>query len=932
LPAGPAGDPLRKLERVLLDRSREQATILDMLNRVRAGRGCGVCLRGEAGIGKSALLEVAAEHATGMLVLTTEGVPPESDLAYATLHRLLLPVAGRLGRLPPPQARALDVAFGRSDGPAPDRFLVALATLSLLSESAADRPVLCVVDDAQWADHASLDALSFTVRRLENEPIGVLLAMRTGKGGPPHLEGTLDVTLAGLGRDAAAKLLAKHDRGRLTQAQRRQILAVASGNPLALQELPEAALRAGTLDEPLPLTARLRDAFLDRARQHGEHAQRLLLLLATDGSGRPETIHEAAAHFGISAETEDISRLGDLIRFDGTRVQFHHPLMRAAIYQAAPASERMAAHRALATALQGDDTEFHRYAWHLGQASRRRNEAAAHELERSASQAVRRGGQAAGAAALVRAAELSVSDEERSRRLVDAAMAYWHGGDLTRARNLLRQAEALDELPDVAQFGRAELRAMLESTVGHPADALDVLRPVIPHALRRDVRRALPLLMLYGELGYRTNEPDVWAQIAEWLEPVLLDGDSPDDALLRLQRGSIRVRAGKDPQLRPGDLEAIAEHPDPIKLTRAAGMSWALGEHDLRGRLLRKAVRQARAIGAAGTLAWSLEFLVLDELANGRFSIAEAFAEEGFRLATETGQLNTACRHRTMLARLAVLQGQEAEARKLADEVLAEASRRRLADSAAYAHLSLGHLELVAGNNDEAVRHYEAMQPSGSSAMQSGLAMHSVPELIEALARADQRGQASEYLRQLEQWTTRTSSPLLQALTARCRALLASGSEAEREFRQALKVLADADAEAPMELARTELLFGEHLRRARRRTDAQPHLRAALEAFHRLGASSWADRARGELRAAGGSDPRHHPTMMAKLTPQERRIALAVSEGATNREVAAQLFLSPRTVDYHLRKIFQKAGISSRTELVRLALAGRDPSVRGPHH
>ncbi|NEE02519.1 helix-turn-helix transcriptional regulator [Phytoactinopolyspora halotolerans] len=907
---------------MLLGRSHEQALVRELLDKVRAGRGGGMCVTGEAGIGKSALLRDAADHAVGMQVLTTDGVPPESDLGYATLHRLLLPVAGRLDKLPPHQARALGVALGRSDGPAPDRFLVALATLSLLSEAAVDSPVLCLVDDAQWADKASLSALSFTVRRLQNEPIGVLLAMRSGEGDHQDFQGAVELPLAGLDLDAAAELLAEHDRGRLTQAQRRKILAVANGNPLALQELPHAVRQVG-LNEPIPLTARLRDAFLARARQHDEHAQRLLLLLAADGSGHLETISAAAEQLGIRANDATISQLSDLVHYDAAHIRFHHPLMRAAIYHAAPASERIAVHRALAMALRDHQSELHRYAWHLGQAAHGRNEAAARELERSASQAVQRGGQAASAAALARAAELSESDQERGRRLLDAAVAYWHGGDIAQARELLSQAEELDELPDVAQFGRAELRALLESSVGFPADALDVLRPVIPHALRRDVRCALPLLLLYGEVGYRTNSPDVWAQIGEWLDSVDLGGNSAEDALLRLLRASIHARTAQDPYLRPGDLEAIVDLSDPIKLTRAAGMSWALGEHGLRGRLLRKAVKRARAVGAAGTLAWSLEFVVLDELANGRFTIAEAFAEEGFRLATETGQENTACRHRTMLAWLGVLQGQDT-ARKLAEDVLAEASRRRLADSLGYAHLSLGHLELVGGNNNEAVRHYETMQSRGLSPVQSGLAMHSVPELIEALARSDQTERASEYLQRFEDWTMRISSPFLQAMTARCRALVASGVDVDGEFEHALRMM--DESATPFELARTELLFGEHLRRERRRAEAQTHLKAALDTFRRLGASSWADRARNELRAAGGSGPRRRPSLMATLTPQERRIALAVSEGSTNREVAAQLFLSPRTVDYHLRKIFQKTGISSRTELVRLALTDHDQS------
>jgi DNA-binding CsgD family transcriptional regulator len=385
---------------------------------------------------------------------------------------------------------------------------------------------------------------------------------------------------------------------------------------------------------------------------------------------------------------------------------------------------------------------------------------------------------------------------------------------------------------------------------------------------------------------------------------------------------------GKAPGVRSGDLAAIEQLTDPVDLTRAAGLTWAVGAYDLGRRLRNRAVRRARAIGAAGTLAWSLEHLVFDALTRGRFGTAEAYAEEGQRLAVETGQPNTACRLLSLRAWLAALQGRADEARAWAEEVLAEATARELAECSAYAHHSLGHVALVAGAYGEAVSHFDATDPRHGPS--SGPALHSVAELVEALVRADERDRAAEEAERFAGWARRAASPELAALSARCDALLAAGDNGaetdadpgDHHFQRSLELHATTDT--PMEQARTALLYGQHLRRIRRRSEAQSELRPALTTFRRIGAEAWATHAQEELRAAGGVSSSDPPAALAALTPQERRIALAVSEGATNREVAAQLFLSPRTVDYHLRKIFQRVGIRSRSELMRLVLTDSD--------
>ncbi|WP_433436520.1 AAA family ATPase [Nonomuraea sp. CA-141351] len=899
----------------MLGRDDELRLLESLLMHASQGRGGGVILQGEPGIGKSALLSCAEERAVGFRVLRAVGAEPESDLAYATLHQLLLPVLGQVDGLPGPQAQALDVLFGRIHGAPPDPFLVALSTLSVLSLLAGDRPVLCVVDDAHWADQPTLKTLAFVARRLTDEPAVLLLAARADEGHGADLPDLRRVPLMGLDRESAKSLLTER---RMTGSEQNRLLAVTGGNPLALIELAGQPLPPEGTPEPPALHDELRRSFLAKVQARHAESLPLLQLIAAGGSGSLDGFERAAALLRVDSGPLHRAELDELLSYDGTQLAFRHPLIRSAIYHSAPADRRAAIHRALAAAFDGP-TDQHRRAWHLGQAAVGPDERTAEQLERSAEQVAERGGPAAAMAALSRAAELTADGRRRGRRLWTAAHAALHGGFTARAMELLDRAEREPNLDEADRIPLAVMRAIVAEFAGSPEDALSLIRPWIPRVLRLDRRRFAPTVAMYADLGTRTRRSGVWADLAGWLQGIPLEPDDPEDAVLLLLRHASQARTGQDLAIARWDGAALDALTDPILMTMAGAVARGLGDHELGRRLYRDAGQLARVGGSLGALAWNLEYQAADELAHGRLGLAEAQAEEGYQFAVEVGQPSTACRNRGLLALCAAMRGRP-DAAELAAGVLAEATERRLPDAMVYAWRALGLIELAAGRYHEAIRHLTAVGDWDVSAP-ADLVMGIVPDLVEALVRAGEQDRAAAASARYEQWSRHTTSPEQAALAARCRALLSTGGAADGHFEQSLRLHTRSDS--ALEHARTQLLLGEQLRRGRRRSQAQQHLRAAAETFRSLGTLAWEDRVLGELRAAGESARPHHTGALSTLTPQELRITLAVGEGLTNREIAARLFLSPRTVDYHLRKVFQKIDITSRAELMRLVLAER---------
>jgi DNA-binding CsgD family transcriptional regulator len=907
---------------MLWSRTAETSAIDRLLSCARTGHGGGLLLRGEPGIGKSALLRYAGEHAADLCVLQAAGAVAESDLAYAAIHQLLGPLLPRAGGLPEPQAAALRIALGLQAGPdAPDPFLVSLAVLTLLSD--AGRPVLCLVDDVQWMDGPSVGVLAFVIRRLRQEPVVVLAAARPDPGrADSHRRTGSDLAraglperiLGGLGPGEASGLLTELCGATLPPAVRESLLAAAEGNPLALIELPgtlSPAQLAGTepLPEPLPLAGELERVFAARVSQL-EPGQRTLALLSAC-SGRLPAITAAAAALGLGVDGLD--RLHGLVRITDSAVVFTHPLIRSAAYYQASPAERRAAHAALA-----DREEADRRAWHLARAASGPDERAAAELERSAARTLRRSGYGAAAAAFERAAELSPADADQARRLAAAADAAWHGADTARVRALLEAAEQLP-LPEPAVRLRLQhIRGLIELRSGVPADGLAILLPAAAEAVKTDPHLAVAMLAEAGECAFQAGDEGAALEIAALLAALPGGGDPRDALVAGLYRSVGPVPRGEAPGPTGPDLGALTELDDPDLLARAGGMLHGLGQHALARRLRVKAVARARALGAAGTLAWALRSLALDEIDYGRFAWAGAYAAEGLQLAIEAGQPNLACQHRAFLAEIAAARGPEDEARRLGDEVLAEATGRGLRGTVALARRALVQLALATGRPDEALVQLEAMWTLGA-VVHRGLAQASVPDLVEAAVRAGRPELGAERLPGYLSWAQAAGSAEAGALAARSRALLAGPEEADALFEESLRLHAATDR--PMQQARTALLYGEQLRRHRRRVDARGYLNLAADVFGRLGACRWAQRARDELRATGETVRRTDDVGPAidRLTHQELQVARAVSQGLTNREAAAQLFISPRTVDHHLRSIYRKFGITSRAELVLLA-------------
>ncbi|MFG1618519.1 LuxR C-terminal-related transcriptional regulator [Nonomuraea wenchangensis] len=880
---------------MLYGRVTETNAVTVLLDSARDGEGGALALRGEAGVGKSALLDLAASLAlaNGMRVLRADGIEPESDLAFAALHQLLHPATGLLDALPRPQRDALSAALGLTDTPHSDRFLVGAGVLSLLAEAAAPSGLLCLVDDIQWVDRASADALLFAARRLRTERVAVLFSVR----GDALLKGVPELRVGGLDEESCAALLAAG--GPVAPDVVRRLTALTGGNPLVLREgvaalSPAQLAGQAPLPDPLPGGAQL---FGEQVARLSPDARRFLLLASLEA----ELALVVRAAGAAGEVLHEVEAAGLVTVADGT-VRFRHPLVRSAVHAAATSTEVRAAHVTLAGLVAGD-----RRALHLAAAALGPDETVAAELTAAAGRARTRGGHGDAATALARAAELTPDPLRRAERLKDAATAAWLAGRPGQAQSHLAEARELAEHGEGGLLEEiAQLRGRFELNSGDASEAVRILAAGSGIEMLADASEAagyvgdVPAMVELGRRA-RAHPPGFLRDVVAGIGAMLEDGSGGE--LLR------------------GALDRTGE------LTLAADLLWAsaaasyLGEADVSAELVERAGRAARVSGMVGQLPVVLEFVATGERFKGRLAESAAVAEEGLQLAREAGYTNSVAAHLANLAVVAALRGEEERCRALAEEALSIAVPHRIGLRAGVAGYALALLDLGLGRYAAAHARLAALATAGPGAGHPTVTWRSTPDRVEAALAAGEHESAAEALAAYEQWVANAVTDEARALLARCRALLAApGADAEL-FEEALRRHGE-----PVERARTALLYGERLRRAQRPGQARNHLRAALETFERLGAAPWAERARGELRAAGEAARPAADDPETVLTPQELRIARLVAEGASSKEVAARLFLSPRTVEYHLYKIYPKLGVTTRTELARLLVKASSPT------
>jgi len=898
----------------LRGRRREQEQLGQLVTGIRSGRSGALVVRGEAGIGKTALLEYLIEQASGCVVARATGVQADMELPFAGLQQLLGSMLGSLERLPDPQRDAVEVAFGLRSGPAPDRYAVGLAVLGLLAEASEQEPLMCVVDDAQWLDQASALTLAFVARRLMAESVALVFAVRE----PIEQEtfaGLPELIVEGLSDEDARALLGSAIAGRVDERVVDRIIAETRGNPLALLELPRglsAAELAGgfRVSSSQPLSARLEQSFLGRVRSMPDQTQRFLLLAAAEPTGDPALLIRAAELVGLSVEAATPAEAVGLIEL-AAQVRFQHPLVRSAIYRAAPLADRQAVHRALADATDVQ-TDPDRRTWHRAQAALGTDEDLAAELERSAERAQARGGLAAAAAFLERAAELTPDRGRRARRALAAAQAKYLAGSPQEALTLLESAASapMDAL-EVATAQRLRGRIALHISRSDEAaplllDAARQLESFDPRLARETHLEAMHAAAVAGRLGMGMRNAATAARGApaaptpQRASDVLLDG-----LAVRFTDG---MRAGA-PVLKLALAALLDGNEDyeedvrwPWLATRVAAdvfddETWHL--------LSSRYVLIARGAGALGVLPIALMHLSLMHVFEGKLDTAAALVEEVDSIIDATGS------RRINVAKLllAACKGDEDRASKLIDE----AERDAIARGEGFVLTFGEHAHAVLHN---ALGHYDtALDNAQRASAQDELhaSVWSLPELVEAAVRSDKPELATDALERLCQCTQVAGTEWALGIEARSRALLSDGAIAERLYREAIDRL--GRCRVALQLGRAHLLYGEWLRRRGRRVDAREQLRIARAKFLEMGAEAFAQRAIRELLATGETARKRTDETRGELTPHEARIARMARDGASNQDIATQLFVSRKTVEYHLHKVFTKLGISTRKQL-----------------
>ena len=907
----------------MIGRERECGQIERLIRDVRNGEGGCLVLSGEPGIGKTALLEHAAQVAgAATTVLRAEGVEAESNLAFAALYTLLRPILGQLDQLAGPQRQALAGALGLAPSPRPDRLFVSAAVLGLLAAAAEDHPVLCLVDDAQWIDGPSAGALVFTARRLRAERVAIVFAAREGE--LRQFQDLPEMPLGRLPGPAAGQLL-DHAAPGLAPAVRHRLLADASGNPLALLELPGDLTTAqlggrAPLPEAIPLTPRLRRIFRDRIEVLPAPTRLALLLAAADDTGDVTAVLGAAERLKLPADALDPAETAGLIRAVGGMLTFRHPLVRSVLYQGTPLRERQRAHAALAEALRGGQ-DADRCIWHQAMATLAGDEEIAAALEASARGAQQRAGHASAATGFERAAALTVDQSRVVPRLAAAAQAAWDAGQAERARALIARAYPLAGPHDRARL--LHLSGVIEANCGNMARA--VITELEGADLSDDPSLTLEMLHQAAEGAADTRDLPRLADISARVSNA--PGHTTRDQLSRSVVTGITALFGGDPASgRAAFAEALTLagqfDNDAIAQLWAVNAAWLDADIGASLRFAARAATLARAQGLLSLLPAALNQQARELLRNSSFTQAYAAAEEGYLLSTDLGHgwgwhLNT-------MACVEAVWGREADARQHARQVLELAHVRGDVLLTMAAQAATGLLALTAGRPADATRILLEISARDWPELTPSVAVVSNPDAdaIEAILRAGQpRELTSAPLAQLRAWAEHFPADARKSVLARCEALLGTRPPGAA-FTEALEL---GHALAPFERARTELLYGEWLRRERKRMQARLHLRAAADLFHALGTPSWAQRAEAELHATGETARNRTIPTLSQLTPQELRIAGLVAEGLTNRDIAAQLFLSPRTIDYHLHKVFSKLGIRSRAELIRHGVTQQNP-------
>jgi DNA-binding CsgD family transcriptional regulator len=898
----------------LLGRQRECEVLGRLLGAARDGDGGVIVVHGEPGVGKTALLDWTVEQGQQLRVLRTVGVEGEMELPFAALQQLCSPVLDRSERLPDPQRDALSVAFGLSAGQTPNPFLVGLATLGLLSEASQERPLLCVVDDAQWLDRASARALAFVARRLLAEKIALVFAARELGD---ELAGLPELRIEPLGHRDARTLLESVLPARLDEHVLDRIVLETHGNPLALLELPRGltpAQLAGGFGLPpaVPLSTSIEESFSRRLSRLPGDARRLLLVAAADPTGDQAVVWRAARQLGISESIAETVEADDLLEL-GVRVVFRHPLVRSAVYRAAGLTERRAVHRALAEAID-PEIDPDRRAWHRAQAASMPDEDVAEELERSAGRAQARGGFAAVAAFLERAAALTPEPAHRARRLLAAASANRDAGALEAALELLAGIDTglLDELGGArVELLRAQIA--LEQRRGAEAGHLFLgaarrLEPLDPELASETYLEALA--------GAMSSDVEVLGGAPAVAQAALAapTGTDPPRAVgVLLDAFAIRLIDGYEaaaPTLAQSLELLLAMDVANEDVGRRFSLSGSrnsnivaleLWDDEALHSLALRQVQVARNAGALVHLQFALSFLARSHMLAGDLTAATLTIDETRSIAEATG--NPAPVNAPMI--LAAWRGHEPQASELIQATSEEAAARRWTSNNYARSVLYNGLGRHDAARDAA---WEAFQPDPV-----GYGSLLVGELAEAASRTADGALLESALDWLSERTRVISSEWALGIEARVRALLSEGEIAESLYRESIAHL--ARTRVRLELARTHLLYGEWLRRERRRLDAREHLRTALDMFRSMGTEAFAGRAERELSATGERARKRTVDTLDQLTPQEEQIARLAARGTTNREIAAQLFITQSTVEYHLRKAFRKLDVKSRTQL-----------------